>query len=847
MSNIIPTRSLRFVVFSCLLLHLPVAALFAQGGFYKVFPSRDYNSFQKVVPVNDNEYMFITTSMIYQADGSGNIAWQKELKEGVYSSLESLIKDQEGNCWVAAIVFIDQNTSKKVLYKIAHTGQILKTINFTSSDPFENVRLLASLNNNFFMAYQHRTPDGDAFIHMTLIDKNGNELWTKRVTDTIYNTYSIKEGPNGSADVYYMTKGDRQGWISSVSTTAGVSHLLIQLPPDPLFDDYTADFCRAPGGGFVFAGSSEKSPPAFGDALVYKTDAAGKIVWAQRNNIQRGDAYVKVAAVADGYILAGMSGREDWGDDEAGDILLTRLDANGTRLWSRAFGGAKMDYPRDLQVTHNAILFGGQSSYPGEATSIPMLCRTDLDGNLPHSFPFQLQPSSKMKTIAVSGTVHPQTFVQAAAGENRTVIAAGNFLDPADDALYPFLVCSNLEGQQQWFKQLPGGAAEMKLFRQVRDNEYIAITERKDLFTNLYSIYKLDKKGAISWTIETGASGIKDVIATRDGGYLIAGTMDISFVNYETLLIKLDAAGTVQWRKTIGDLRVWETGRRIIETPEQDFLIVGNKQTEFDINSALYILKVDKDGNKLWSRDFATGITTDIGFDVALTTDQHYLFIGSVAPYSSREKDMLLIKTDKQGNLVWQKKHDLHLIDEGYRLLNGEAGGYFVAGTTGEPKAGILEKFIYVLRTDEEGNRKWIDYYGNEGLQTMHPALLPTPWGDTLLLGTAQLRYGQPSMFLVKLNDRPADPAIDPQEEIVLYPNPAINGTTLRVMQAANGPVFINVYDQSGKIVRQLKRDKSSAIFQEDLAVKGWTPGIYYVSVHFNGRRTVRKLLIPAN
>ncbi|RYG38627.1 MAG: T9SS type A sorting domain-containing protein, partial [Chitinophagaceae bacterium] len=334
---------------------------------------------------------------------------------------------------------------------------------------------------------------------------------------------------------------------------------------------------------------------------------------------------------------------------------------------------------------------------------------------------------------------------------------------------------------------------------------------------------------------------------TRDGGMLLTGTLDVSFVNYETLLIKLDGNGNVQWTKTIGDLRVWETGRRIIETPEQDFLIVGNKQTEFDINSALYVLKIDKNGNKLWSKHFADGITTDLGYDAVLTADQQYLFAGSAGPFSTREKDLLLIKTDKQGNRLWQKKQDLHLIDEAFRLQQAKAGGYFIAGTTGEPKAGVLEKFIYIMKIDEEGNRQWIDYFGTKGLQTMHPQLVNTPWGDTLLMGTTHPEYGKPAMFFVKLNDRNADPVSDPQEEIMLFPNPTASNTTLQIKDDAEGAVFISVYDQTGKIIRQLKREKNSQVLQENIDLTGSSPGVYYVTVLFNGKTTVRKLLVMAN
>jgi hypothetical protein len=327
---------------------------------------------------------------------------------------------------------------------------------------------------------------------------------------------------------------------------------------------------------------------------------------------------------------------------------------------------------------------------------------------------------------------------------------------------------------------------------------------------------------------------------------LFTGSLDISYVNYETLLIKFNAAGDQLWAKTIGDTRVWETGRKIIETPEQDFLITGSIQTEFDLASALYVLKIDRDGNKRWSRTFTDGITTDLGYDVLITPDQGYLFTGSSNKKPFTDKDLLLVKTDKDGNLAWRRTANIHLQDEGFQLMNRQGGGFLLAGITAEPAAGALEKFSFVMTLNDAGDRTGAIFFGKTGIQTMNPSLMVTSSGDTLLTGTTQKAYGQEQLFMVKLNDIPPYiPVEEPQEAFVkLYPNPSAGSSTLWINNAAEGNITISIFDNTGKRIKDLQRQKTGPVFREDIALLNLPAGIYYVNVWLNGNCTTVKWLV---
>ncbi|MCG2614213.1 T9SS type A sorting domain-containing protein [Terrimonas sp. NA20] len=814
----------------------------AQQGFYKVFQEKDYHNLADMIVVNENHFAFITSDFFYRIDGASNIILKKAIKHGSSSSSESVICDGEGNFWIALIAFDSQIRPSKVLYKLSPNGQVLKIIDFGLSNSAENLKLVNSSNNTFFLTYKDRGQSGNAAVRALLLDKSGNTIWNKQITDTIYNRYTVKKGANNTVDVYYELKNDRKGQIATIDATGDISVKNIDLI-DPVDSDYyTSDFVRA-NDGIVFCGLDNKAHPLLPDGLIYKTDNSGNVLWQKTLNIKLSDHFYNIEAVADGYIILSISGYQTVASDSEGDIVMIKIDKQGNQLWAKAFGGAKMDYARQLRIYGQLIAFAGQSSYPSSSVSVPFVCKTDLNGDIPSDLPFEPVPVAKMKPIETPSLTYASTMCQSAPGPNESIISGGNFIKTEDDFTYPFVTRSDNNAKQLWYKQLADHPATLKVLKQVRPNEYIAVTEMKDIFANLYDVYKFDETGKIAWTKQVGASAIRDVIATRDGGIILTGTLDISFINFETILIKLDASGNEQWNKKIGDLREWEAGRKIIETPEQDFLIVGSSQPEFNIVSSVYLLKIDRQGNKLWSKTFPEGISTDHGYDVIITSDQGYLLAGSSNKQPFTNKDLLLIRTDKNGNQLWRKAYDLHLMDEGFQLMNSSDGGFLVLGTTAEPQAGPLEKYVYVMKTDANGRNEGVRHYGKRGSQTMNPSMTVLSSGDTVITGTMQDGYGGERLFMTPLEE--FTPGSQPESiAINLFPNPSVGSSSLVINTVETGDITIALYDQEGRLIKQISRKKTGLLFKEELSAPSLATGTYFVSVWFNGKRENIKWLI---
>jgi len=474
-----------------------------------------------------------------------------------------------------------------------------------------------------------------------------------------------------------------------------------------------------------------------------------------------------------------------------------------------------------------------------------MLCKTDNQGNLIRTLPFQPAQPATFKKIAVSNDAPVQKLGKLALAADGAFIAGANLLDKTNDLIYPFIVKTDKTGQAVWNKKLTEYPGLIMRVTPTLDGHYVALVEQNDFFGKFYTLAKFTTNGDTLWTTNTGSTILRDIIAVSDGGYLLTGGEDDgSLANIDLVLIKTDAKGKELWRKKTGIAAQWETGRSIKETPEHDFVIAGNSQRAFDDVSDAYVVKVNKDGNVLWSRSMVMGAGISVLYDVALTPGGGYVVTGSTSPLLSDKKDVLVIRMDKQGSVLWEKTYDLYLQDAGLSLYYTGDDTVLVAGSAGEPVAGNLEKYGFLLKLNKDGIRQSVQYLGKEGVQTSVEKILIA--GDKVILaGNTQDEYGEGHMYFTTAGAVAVAPPEEPETgSLVLYPNPTNSKVILSMKSNYTGPVNIVLYNTTGQQVMILQRTKTSFELKEEIPLTNLSSGMYYFFIQQGSDKSVKRLEI---
>jgi hypothetical protein len=220
-------------------------------------------------------------------------------------------------------------------------------------------------------------------------------------------------------------------------------------------------------------------------------------------------------------------------------------------------------------------------------------------------------------------------------------------------------------------------------------------------------LIKTDYKGDLEWEKfyggDDGDFGAY-VQQTTDGGYIIIGSTGSYAVGKQDVwLIKTDENGEKLWDNTFGGIE-FDRGHKVLETPDGGYVIIGNNGHTGGPRGDIWLLKTDSNGDLLWDQIFG-GKGHNGGSCIDFTSDGGYIIVGS--SYMSGETnsyDLWLIKTDRNGELIWDNKFEENNTDSGSSVQETTDGGFIVVGTTGydHPYSNLL-----IIKTDGNGDVIW--------------------------------------------------------------------------------------------------------------------------------------------
>lgn len=411
----------------------------------------------------------------------------------------------------------------------------------------------------------------------------------------------------------------------------------------------------------------------------------GETAWIKTFGGSEDDVAIAVIEAADGdYVILGTTSSID-GDvtDKTivdNDFWLLKINIEGAVVWSKTYGGSDDDIAQSvIQTTDGGYAIAGYSkSSDGDASNNEgfhdnWIIKTDAQGTIQweNSFGFAGHDHAYDLLQTEDGGYFLSGFMDITASGGE-----GNFGKSAE-ALHGvgefWGIKTDASGNMQWSRYF-GGTNNDRAYSVVQANDggfvLTGFSESNDFNISDsrgsydFWVVKITATGVLAWERSFGGSGIEEsysIAVTEDNNYIIAGRSysndkDVpeNFGNSDFWIVKIDDNGNLLWSRNYGGDH-FDLARSVATTRDGGFVITGNsKSNTVDVTknfgeNDIWVLRTDASGAIRWDMSFG-GSGIDLGQDAMETSDRKIIIVGETESNDHHitstkgGKDLIIIK-----------------------------------------------------------------------------------------------------------------------------------------------------------------------------------------------------------
>ena len=154
-----------------------------------------------------------------------------------------------------------------------------------------------------------------------------------------------------------------------------------------------------------------------------------------------------------------------------------------------------------------------------------------------------------------------------------------------------------------------------------------------------------------------------------------------------------------------------DVAKAIVASADGGFVVAATTRQKNKSYDDIWLIKLDKEGNKQWEKFFPLSGEDMIGA-MLRTDDDGTIIAGSTFGKGEGQADAWVIKLDKEGELQWEKTYGGKGMERAQGIGPTKDGGYVVAGyTTSKGEGG---RDVWVIKIDKEGKMQWDKTFGGK-------------------------------------------------------------------------------------------------------------------------------------
>ena len=209
-------------------------------------------------------------------------------------------------------------------------------------------------------------------------------------------------------------------------------------------------------------------------------------------------------------------------------------------------------------------------------------------------------------------------------------------------------------------------------------------------------------------TYNAQTPGLSNIIIQEDG-YVSLG-FDVNLGKVRIYILKTDFYGDTIWTKKYGssDYSFYNgTQNSLIENFNGGHSLSSHRTNPETDYRACMLMKFDQNFDTLWTKLYFDNPDFTVFYNHIQTADGGYALVGCTTE-SDTDGDVLLVKTDSDGNMLWYKKYGTSGRDMGLCIVETTDNGFLIGG-----ECGLGNTDGYLVKTDSGGNQQWTQRYGN--------------------------------------------------------------------------------------------------------------------------------------